>query len=609
MSSMENSPSKQWTKPSHIMKVRLKRNRRSTSDLTSKSFTSTQSQVNSGSQSTGNGRSGKRRNPFGSGGGDNVMRRRIQSEVVGGERQHVKKENGSNHRKLFTALDSQQDEVFDVEACQRLTKAMKAMEAEEEEKTASTSTKEQTEQVSSKPLARGKPDLTPDWCLRTRLRFTSHSSFSWCQPIRMKEEAKGLCSFVQGQHGPDTEEQETVEETSWRSDLQQATMCWMHPDIPWLNLFPRVVPEPKKFKQSIATKDTTIASALMTNWSESFRSVFHLLRSGHCPYFYLCTHHFTVLFRAAGIAATPTMHALMTPTTRGLREALKTEGISYTMPLHQEAPSPVETETTTATAGQQQKATEESCPEGEIEEQSEVNQEDDQIKKEIAEEEEEVEDILRSPTKASSWLQSMGLDKTNFPSLEPTRVKFQTDQLLKLDNRPQSLVLVEGLDTAALYNFLLNSRTVLTSVGPLADIPPTILSPIAFKGATLNSCKLKSGTLKQQSSKSSLVEVSSLEVTGPIMPHNVHSLCALLRRTQEGAFHMALSNHEATAPFTSCTYSTNEKSGVRDAGDEERLKAMRTNCGLAKRQVEYLGSKCTVNLPTKEVTCTDRLFL
>ncbi|XP_030851124.1 protein downstream neighbor of son homolog [Strongylocentrotus purpuratus] len=468
---------------------------------------------------------------------------------------------------------------------------------------------QQTEQVSSKPLARGKPDLTPDWCLRTRLRFTSHSSFSWCQPIRMKEEAKGLCSFVQGQHGPDTEEQETGEETSWRSDLQQATMCWMHPDIPWLNLFPRVVPEPKKFKQSIATKDTTIASALMTNWSESFRSVFHLLRSGHCPYFYLCTHHFTVLFRAAGIAATPTMHALMTPTTRGLREALKTEGISYTMPLHQEAPSPVETETTTATAGQQQKATEESCPEGEIEEQSEVNQEDDQIKKEIAEEEEEVEDILRSPTKASSWLQSMGLDKTNFPSLEPTRVKFQTDQLLKLDNRPQSLVLVEGLDTAALYNFLLNSRTVLTSVGPLADIPPTILSPIAFKGATLNSCKLKSGTLKQQSSKSSLVEVSSLEVTGPIMPHNVHSLCALLRRTQEGAFHMALSNHEATAPFTSCTYSTNEKSGVRDAGDEERLKAMRTNCGLSERQVEYLGSKCTVNLPTKEVTCTDRLFL
>lgn len=121
--------------------------------------------------------------------------------------------------------------------------------------------------------------------------------------------------------------------------------------------------------------------------------------------------------------------------------------------------------------------------------------------------------------------------------------------------------------------------------------------------------QLKSGTLKQQSSKSSLVEVSSLEVTGPIMPHNVHSLCSLLRRTQEGSFHMALSNHEATAPFTSCTCSTNEKSEVRDAGGDERLKAMRTNCGLSKRQVEYLASKCTVNLPTKEVTCTDRLFL
>ena len=60
--------------------------------------------------------------------------------------------------------------------------------------------------------------------------------------------------------------------------------------------------------------------------SESFRSVFHLLRSGHCPYFYLCTHHFTVLFRAGGLAAMPQIHALLSPTTRGLREALKTEG-------------------------------------------------------------------------------------------------------------------------------------------------------------------------------------------------------------------------------------------------------------------------------------------
>ena len=66
----------------------------------------------------------------------------------------------------------------------------------------------------------------------------------------------------------------------------------------------------------------------------------------------------------------------------------------------------------------------------------------------------------------------------------------QTDPLLKLDNRPASLVLVAGPDTQALYNFLLNSRAVMTSVGPLADIPPTILAPVAFKGATLNSCKV-----------------------------------------------------------------------------------------------------------------------
>ncbi|XP_063954468.1 protein downstream neighbor of son homolog [Lytechinus pictus] len=606
---MENSPSKQWTKPSHVMKVRMKRNRRSTSDLTSKSLMSDQSLVNAGSHSArpGEGRSGKRRNPFGSGGGSNIMRRRIQSEVIGGQKELDAKEHGRNHQKLFTALDSQQDEVFDVEACQRLTKAIKAIQAEEEKKLPKSS-KEPTEKTLIESLARGKPDLSPDWCLRTRVRFTSQSSFSWCQPIRMKEEARGLCSFVQGDNGPDTEEEKPVDESSWRSDLQQATMCWMHPDLPWLSLFPRIVPEPKKFKQSIATKEPAIATALMTNWSESFRSVFHLLRSGHCPYFYLCTHHFTVLFRAAGVGATPTMHALMTPTTRGLREALKTEGISYSMPLHQEVPSPPQSKPTTSTADQQSKLEGESCPDGETDELSEPNHEEGQIKEEpTEEEEEEEEDILRSPTKASSWLQSIGLDKTNFPSLEPTRVKFQSDQLLKLDNRPQSLVLVEGLDTQALYNFLLNSRTVLTSVGPLADIPPTILSPLPFKGATLHSCKLKSGTLKQQTNQS-LVELSSLEVTGPIMPHNIHILCNLLRRTQDGAFQMALSNHEATSPFTSCSHSMNEKGGT-DTRDNEKLNALRMNCGLSKSQAEYLTSMCTVNLPGKEVLCKDGLFL
>ena len=54
--------------------------------------------------------------------------------------------------------------------------------------------------------------------------------------------------------------------------------------------------------------------------------MFHQLRSAQCPYFYMCTHQFTVLFRAPRVA-TETMSALISPTTRGFREALQNEGV------------------------------------------------------------------------------------------------------------------------------------------------------------------------------------------------------------------------------------------------------------------------------------------
>ena len=58
----------------------------------------------------------------------------------------------------------------------------------------------------------------------------------------------------------------------------------------------------------------------------SLTSLFHMLRYGHCPYFYLCAHFCTVLFRAANVGGVSVINAIMTPSTRGLREALKTEG-------------------------------------------------------------------------------------------------------------------------------------------------------------------------------------------------------------------------------------------------------------------------------------------
>ena len=61
--------------------------------------------------------------------------------------------------------------------------------------------------------------------------------------------------------------------------------------------------------------------------AESLTSAYNMVRNGLCPYFYLCTHQFNVLWRAANIAGKSQVHAFLSPTTRGLRQALAKEGI------------------------------------------------------------------------------------------------------------------------------------------------------------------------------------------------------------------------------------------------------------------------------------------
>lgn len=59
-----------------------------------------------------------------------------------------------------------------------------------------------------------------------------------------------------------------------------------------------------------------------------------------------------------------------------------------------------------------------------------------------------------------------------------------------IDSSDESLVFVEGVEAQALFNFLLNCKSAISTVGPLAGIPPTLLSPVAFRGAALQSLKV-----------------------------------------------------------------------------------------------------------------------
>lgn len=172
-----------------------------------------------------------------------------------------------------------------------------------------------------------------DWSLKSKIRFTSSKSFNWCGTLKTLHEGEGLSKFVRCQpkeaeinFDPTDESLENSINGLYPSSFCSFTKVWMHPSLPWLEMFPRrSVDGRSSSKRDIRITDE-MASCLHRDWVSSFRSVFNLVRVGFCPYFYLVANQNTMLFQAAGINREDTVQVLITPTTKGFREALRNEG-------------------------------------------------------------------------------------------------------------------------------------------------------------------------------------------------------------------------------------------------------------------------------------------
>ncbi|XP_066561872.1 protein downstream neighbor of son homolog isoform X2 [Amia ocellicauda] len=387
-------------------------------------------------------------------------------------------------------------------------------------------------------------EFPADWSLKTRLLFTSPLPFTWTEHLKAQEEAQGLTQHSRAAHASlPTHIQEPRSCAELRRAFQQSLLFWQHPSLPWIPLFPRIGADRRLAgKSSPWSQDEGLRQTLMSEWSASLTSLHSLLRARLCPYFYVCTHQFSALFRAAGLGGAPVITALLTPTTRGLREAMRSEGIEFTLPLLEEkgkcrnsgsvssgSEGPLQTG-----PGDGQCGSEARDSGGEEEEEEEEQQQQQQ------EEEDDDDDG------GFSWLMEMGVqDKIKKP--DSISVKLRKEHgTVRLDHKPESVVLVQGPDTFTLLNFLINCKSLVASAGPQAGLPPTLLAPVAFRGATLQTLKARSVSVKTQG-RSGLQDQFSLEVTGPVMPHALHGLTLLLRPAQRGSFCAGLYTHEPTA--------------------------------------------------------------
>ncbi|XP_043449629.1 protein downstream neighbor of Son [Prionailurus bengalensis] len=391
-------------------------------------------------------------------------------------------------------------------------------------------------------------ELPVDWSIKTRLLFTSSQPFTWADHLKAQEEAQGII-----QHCRATEVtlpqsiQDPKLSTELRCAFQQSLIYWLHPAFPWLPLFPRIGADRKMTgKISPWSNDETLQHILMSDWSVSFTSLYNLLKTKLCPYFYVCTYQFTILFRAAGLAGNDVITALVSPTTRGIREAMKNEGIEFSLPLIKE------------NGYQKKKTSGTSLGNGE----EQVISDDDE-------------------DESFSWLEEIGVqDKIKKPDILSIKLRKEKHEV-QMDHRPESVVLVKGMNTLTLLNFLINSKSLIASSGPQAGLPPTLLSPVAFRGATMQMLKARSVNVKTQA-VSGYKDQFSLEITGPIMPHSLHSVTMLLKSSQNGSFSAGLYTHEPTAVFNICL-------PANKILDKETLQEELGNCGLHPKTLDQLS--------------------
>ncbi|KAB1283918.1 Protein downstream neighbor of Son [Camelus dromedarius] len=313
-------------------------------------------------------------------------------------------------------------------------------------------------------------ELPVDWSIKTRLLFTSSQPFTWADHVKAQEEAQGV---IQHCRATEVTLPQSIQDpklcTELRCAFQQSLIYWLHPAFSWLPLFPRIGADRRMAgKTNPWSNDETLQHNLMSDWSVSFTSLYNLLKTRLCPFFYVCTYQFTVLFRAAGLAGNDVITALVSPTTRGIREAMKNEdyikensvtfffshvGIEFSLPLIKE-----------------------NCHEKKKASETSLGHEEQAVSDEDEEE-------------SFSWLEEMGVqDRIKKPDVLSIKLRKEKHEI-QMDHRPESVVLVKGLNTFTLLNFLINSKSLIATSGPQAGLPPTLLSPVAFRGATMQMLK------------------------------------------------------------------------------------------------------------------------
>lgn len=431
-------------------------------------------------------------------------------------------------------------------------------------------------------------NVSIDWEIQSHVRVLSRSPFPWSAHLKTVEESSALTASVRclsDQDAPDS---------SATARLHRLCFFWQHPWLPWLHLYPRRSRSVRHSSPATAgggssaasvnssrlfSTDSALQQTLHADWCESLRSLFQLVRSRQCAFFYVCCASFTCLFRAAGLAGLSETHAILSPTTHGLRHLLKQDGVEFSMPLRG----------------------------GDTGEPSEVDGERSQCvpSSEVTSGGEgDVGDIDDEDEDATQWLESIGIETKSMPGISSARRKVEQRSNEEGGGEgtgrtpASSTVLVQGASVNALLNFLLNSRACIASTGSLAGVPPTLLAPVAFQGGTLQPLKKRQSSVLRGGTSYHSLELSG----GPVMTHTLHSLLLLLRDSLS-SFSVELSSSSSSSSAGQSPPGSSSSSGAFNSVGSPCMSAVfsahsLSECGLSSQWVQEACSSFSHRSPS-----------
>ncbi|KAK6736095.1 hypothetical protein RB195_019025 [Necator americanus] len=404
-------------------------------------------------------------------------------------------------------------------------------------------------------------EKTPvDLRLGTKLRITAKKPFLWMRDVSASGSAvvritgqqrhEGLRNFINAVSNEfNSSLSEIPSDLSPLAVLESACLYWQFPCFPWLPTYPRadsLVNASSLINHSTPLISHSCLKDLEMQWIECFDQLFLSWKKGDRKSFYMSCCSFTVLFTKINLdddtvctedssSCFQTCGGLrhiviVTPSTSGFRQYLKSEGIEYEV---------VRKKTTSSdkTFTSFQPLDEKSCSNdglqcNECNDVESVNMPSSSGTQKNA----SAIDSGVSPEKAdvsgdNEWLENIGMSPGNTAKLKRYKSIGSASNvandiaLTRTSVDDAAAILVKGSHVQTLYNLMQTSKVCRSIIGPHANIPPTLLSSSPFLYAQLQTLKKSSQVIRKKHFEY-ILELDG----GPIMPHTIPLVVEFVRR-------------------------------------------------------------------------------